>query len=77
MDPISTALTAAWLDALRRAQSANIQRLQQIAPQTKPDYAERTLTDVIERGLKSGGAAPQQAQSVAQTGKIHKVDIRI
>lgn len=58
MNPISTALTAAWLDALRRAQSANVQRLQQIAPQTKPDYTERTLTDVIESGLKHGGAAP-------------------
>jgi hypothetical protein len=58
MDPISTALTAAWLDALRRAQSANVQRLEQIAPQTKPSYTERTLTDVIESGLKHGGAVP-------------------
>lgn len=81
MDPISSALTVAWLDALRRAQSANVQRLQQVAPQTKPSYSERTLTDVIERGLKLGGAAPQQTQSVDQANNTQKVgqlvDIRV
>ena len=28
MDPISTALTAAWLDAVRRVQSDRVQRLE-------------------------------------------------
>lgn len=58
MDPVSTALTAAWLDAVRRVQSQQLQELAQIAPQTQPSYDERTLTDVIEGALKSGGAGP-------------------
>jgi hypothetical protein len=58
MDPISTALTAAWLDAVRRVQSDSVQRLEEIMPDAKPSHDERGLTDAIERGLKSGGAAP-------------------
>jgi hypothetical protein len=58
MDPISTALTAAWLDAVRRVQSDRVQRLAEIMPDAKPRHDERGLTDAIERGLKSGGAAP-------------------
>jgi hypothetical protein len=58
MDPISTALAAAWLDAVRRVQSVRVQRLEQVMPQSQPAHAERGLTDAIERGLKSGGAAP-------------------
>jgi len=58
MDPISTALTAAWLDAVRRVQSDRVQRLEEIMPDAKPAHDERGLTDAIERGLKSGGAAP-------------------
>ena len=58
MDPISTALTAAWLDAVRRVQSDRVQRLEEIMPDSKPAHDERGLTDAIERGLKSGGAAP-------------------
>ena len=58
MDPIATALTAAWLDAVRRTQSERIQRLEDIIPKPAPAGGERSLTDVIEGGLKSGGAAP-------------------
>jgi|KBSSwiStaDraftv2_1062776.scaffolds.fasta_scaffold4943325_1 hypothetical protein len=66
MDPISTALTAAWLDAVRRVQSDRVQRLEEIMPDAKPAHDERGLTDAIERGLKSGGAAPL---AVAQSEK--------
>jgi uncharacterized protein (DUF2267 family) len=61
MDPISTALTVAWLDAVRRAQSADLQRYLQQTPQAAPARDERTLTDVIERVIESGGASPDQA----------------
>ena len=66
MDPISTALTAAWLDAVRRVQSDRVQRLEEIMPEARPAHDERALTDAIERGLKSGGAAPIAA---AEPGK--------
>lgn len=65
MDTTSTALTGAWLDAVRRAQSEMVQRLAQIAPQSRPSRAERTMTDVIESALRSGGAAPPR-QSAAE-----------
>jgi hypothetical protein len=58
MDPISTALTAAWLDAVRRVQSDRVQHLEDVMPQSKPAHDERTLTDVIASGIESGGAAP-------------------
>ena len=45
MDPIATALTAAWLDAVRRVQSERIQRLEEIMPQPpSPDGARRSPT---------------------------------
>jgi hypothetical protein len=58
MDPISTALTAAWLDAVRRVQSERVQHLEEAMPQSQPARGERTLTDVIASGIESGGAAP-------------------
>jgi hypothetical protein len=58
MDPVSTALTAAWLDAVRRVQSDRVQHLEEVMPQSQPTRGERTLTDVIASGLESGGAAP-------------------
>jgi len=58
MDPVSTALTAAWLDAVRRVQSDRVQHLEEIMPQSQPTRDERTLTDVIASGIESGGAAP-------------------
>ena len=82
MDPIATALTAAWLDAVRRAQSERIQRLEAIMPTPAPAGGERPLTDVIEGGLKSGGAAPL-AESDPRTGdragrpSIHLVDVLV
>ncbi|RAI45742.1 hypothetical protein [Rhodoplanes roseus] len=55
---ITTGLTAAWLDAVRRAQSDMTQRFAKVAPDTASSYQERTLTDVIERAVKAGGATP-------------------
>lgn len=80
MDPISTALTAAWLDAVRRVQSERIQNLEDIMPQSGP---AQTLTDVMEAGLKSGGAAPLNATDTDQRGEtdrrpsVHLVDVLV
>jgi hypothetical protein len=76
MDVTSTALTAAWLDAVRRAQSEPVQRLARVAPQTAPAYDERMLTDAIERVLESGGMRPQTDRP-APAANGHKVDIRV
>ncbi|NVO13223.1 MAG: hypothetical protein HXX10_04230 [Rhodoplanes sp.] len=62
---ITTGLTAAWLDAVRRAQSDMTQRFARQAPDAAPSYRERTLTDVIERAVKSGGAAPPPESKAA------------
>ena len=77
MDPVSTALSAVWLDALRRAQSPTIQRPQQIAPSTHPNRSERSLTDIIESGLKHGGATPLSADFTAVTNQGRKVDLLV
>lgn len=55
---LTTGLTAAWLDAVRRAQSDMTQRYVRQVPESQPSYQERTLGDVIERAIKAGGAAP-------------------
>lgn len=55
---ITTGLTVAWLDAVRRAQSDMTQRFARQVPEAAASYQERTLTDVIERAIKAGGAAP-------------------
>ena len=70
MDPISTALMAAWLKAVRRVQSDRVQRLEEIMPDARPAHDECGLTDAIERGLKSGGAAP------LAVGKARSVTVR-
>ena len=78
MDPVSIALTTAWLDAVRRVQSEDLQRYLQQSPQAAPARDERTLTDVIERVIKDGGASPSQAPgSVAQPQSPHQVDLRV
>ncbi|MFD2181957.1 hypothetical protein [Rhodoplanes azumiensis] len=68
---LTTGLTAAWLDAVRRAQSDMTQRFARQVPQSQPSYQERTLGDVIERAIKAGGAAPpaesRAPQIAAQT----------
>lgn len=55
---LTTGLTAAWLDAVRRAQSDMTQRYTRQVPESQPSYQERTLGDVIERAIKAGGATP-------------------
>ncbi len=82
MDPIATALTAAWLDAVRRVQSERIQRLEEIMPDAPADRA-RSLTDLIEGGLKAGGAAPLDESDTDQRAMadprptIHLVDLLV
>lgn len=75
MDPISTALTAAWLDAVRRVQSDRVQRLEEIMPDAKPSRAERGLTDVIASGLASGGAKPSSQHEPGPAAPTRLVDI--
>jgi hypothetical protein len=60
MDTISTALTTAWLDAVRRSQSAAYQNFLQQVPQAKAPRTDRTLSDVIESALQDAGAKPAQ-----------------
>jgi hypothetical protein len=49
MDPVSTALANAWLDAVSRIQSER-------TPPSQSSSEGRTLTDVIESGLRGAGA---------------------
>jgi hypothetical protein len=48
MDAISNALTNAWLEAVRRVQSAR-------PPAQQVGRDERTLTDAMESALRHGG----------------------
>ncbi len=84
MDPIATALAAAWLDAVRRVQSDRVQRLDRLMPEPPSASGERQLTDIIEGGLESGGAAPRQADTDRPTHdrkderpSIHLVDVLV
>lgn len=85
MDPIATALAAAWLDAVRRVQSDRVQRLDQLMPEPPPASGERQLTDIIEGGLESGGAAPPRQADNGQPAhdrkderpSIHLVDVLV
>ena len=80
MDPISTALTAAWLDAVRRVQSERVQDLERLLPQGSE---VATLTDAIEAALKSGGAAPLNVSETGEQGlagerpPVHLVDLLV
>src|ERR1044072_8962459 len=82
MDPIATALTAAWLDAVRRVQSERVQRLEDLMPDA-PTGGARNLTDLIEGGLKAGGAAPLNESDTDQRATadarptIHLVDVLV
>jgi hypothetical protein len=70
MDAISTALTNAWLEAVRRVQSARPQ-MQQVARD------ERTLTDVMESALRHGGLDAADAHRVDRAAPGHVVDRRV
>jgi hypothetical protein len=72
MDTIATALSASWLDAVRRAQSAMHRNLAEKLPQTRASHPERKLTDVIERALIHGGLEPDKRVDPAPSG--HLVD---
>jgi len=80
MDPIATALTAAWLDAVRRVQSERVQNLEDLMPPTGP---AQTLTEAIEGGLTSGGAAPLKASdtdggdAASRRPSLHLVDVLV
>jgi hypothetical protein len=69
MDPIATALAAAWLDAVRRVQSDRVQRLEQIMPEPPQASGERQLTDIIEGGLAGAGAAPPRPAENGEPGR--------
>ncbi|EJW13356.1 hypothetical protein A33M_3776 [Rhodovulum sp. PH10] len=74
---LTTGLTVAWLDAVRRAQSDTAQRLQAQLPQAAASYEDRTLTDVIERAVESGGAEPPPESRVPTDGRGKLVDVRV
>lgn len=76
MDPIATALAAAWLDAVRRVQSG---RPEQFGQGVGEPGGERQLTDIIEGGLESAGAAPlRRGETGPQAGgPIERPPIRL
>jgi hypothetical protein len=57
MDAISIALTNAWLEAVRRVQSAR-------PPVPPVAHDDRTLTDAMEAALRHGGLDPADAHWV-------------
>jgi hypothetical protein len=67
MDIASTTLTNAWLQAVARVQSQRVFGARVAA-------AERTITDVIERALRSGGLDSQDPQWVDPTRPGQLVD---
>ena len=69
MDVASTALTAAWLDAVRRVQSERVQNIEKLMPQ---DGKGDGLTAAIEGGLKSGGAAPLNPSDATDKNPVDK-----
>lgn len=75
MDVISSALSASWLDAVHRVQSAPHRSLAQQAPRAKKSFPERTLTDVIERALIRAGSEPARRESAApqSTQRVDKM----
>ncbi|HVX91897.1 MAG TPA: hypothetical protein VG985_01605 [Xanthobacteraceae bacterium] len=74
MDTTSLALSVAWLDAFRRAQSEMLQRFVRQVPQAQPSRADRMLTDVIQSAIAQGGAGPQQVTPAASRSSAHLVD---
>jgi hypothetical protein len=54
----SIALTSNWLDAVRRARSADWQKYVQQVPQAKPSRQDRNLRDTIEAALHDAGVKP-------------------
>ena len=67
MDIISTALTAAWLDAFRRVQAEALAAERSQLSQAGAAGPPETLTDAIEGALRSGGAGPQTVRPVPET----------
>jgi hypothetical protein len=67
MDIISTALTQAWLDAVRRAQSERLRSFREQAPEASVSASERTLTEVIESALVRGGVQPPETLAPADS----------
>lgn len=67
MDPISTALTSAWLSAVHRARSPAYQHFVQQVPEAKPPRAGRTLSDVIESALQDAGVKPAKKSAEPAT----------
>jgi hypothetical protein len=70
MDAISTALTNAWLEAVRRVQSAR-------PPVQQVVRDERTLTDAMESALRHGGLDSQDGHWVDSTAPGQVLDRRV
>jgi hypothetical protein len=69
MDPVATALTNAWLQAVCRTRSAPHPQL------NVPD--ERNLTDVIEHALRGGGLDSKDPQWVDPMRAGQQIDLLV
>lgn len=72
----AASLTMVWLDAFRRVQSDSYRRMIAEMPQLVPSRADRTLTDVVESVIVSGGAK-RVAESVESAQSGHLVDFHV
>ena len=70
MDPVATALTNAWLQAVYRTQSAP-------HPQVNAVPDERTITDVIEHALRGGGLDSRDPQWVDPMRAGQQIDLTV
>jgi hypothetical protein len=70
MDAISTALTNAWLEAVRRVQSGR-------PPTQQVARDERTMIDAMEAALRHGGVDPWVALGAAPPPPGQVLDRRV
>ena len=70
MDPVATALTNAWLQAVYRTRSEQ-------HPQVKVTPAERTMSDVMERALRGGGLDSKDPQWTDPRRAGQQIDLMV
>ena len=70
MDPIATALTNAWLQAVCRTRSTP-------HPQVNAVPDERGMTDVIEHALRGGGLDSKDPQWVDPMRAGQQIDLTV
>ena len=73
MDPISTALTVAWLDAVRRLQSEALAAERSLVPPVADTGPPETLTAAIEGALRSGGAGADPGRPSTSAGLVNRL----